>query len=428
MAPTADTLPPTFAERFLDESFEEAAAMLSPAGRTAVVESFPEGFADDEMDATDALEAYWWGLYGQYGPPDGVGETSVDGAVATVTLTFDEGTESATIPTDEDGVAGFAFDPEYRRPAYVDPEAFEERDVTVDAGDVDLGGVLTVPNGDGPFPGLLLVHGAGVYDPDGGDGASRLLRDFAQGLASASVATLRYESRLLDHEVPDADRTLDRVVTDDAVAALAELAAAPEVRADAPFVAGHSQGGTAAPRIAARHGDAAGVVVLDGRADPVFGPDDVDIVRYEFDPEGDLDEEQRARLDADRETARRLAAGDYEDDETIWGQPGTWHRSVAEYDPVATARAFGRPTFVGKTCRADEDAQPELAAWLRSEFEAWRDADLPEGSRVECYEGLDHFFQSGYAPTWPTSLYFGGNVAEDVVADLSEWVHGVADE
>lgn len=79
-----------------------------------------------------------------------------------------------------------------------------------------------------------------------------------------------------------------------------------------------------------------------------------------------------------------------------------------------------------KTSRADEETQPELVAWLREQFTVWQAADLAAGSRVEFYEGLDHSFQEGFAPTTPLSLYFGGNVAEYVVADVAEWIHDVA--
>ena len=144
-------------------------------------------------------------------------------------------------------IAGLSFSPEYETPGYVTRETFTERDVTVDAGDVELNGRLAVPEGDGPFPGVLLVHGRGVHDPDGSVGATRLLRDLAWGLASDGIATLHYEKRLAGHDVPDAEFTLDNVVTDDAVAAASTLAGADAVAADQLFVAGHSQGRMCAP-------------------------------------------------------------------------------------------------------------------------------------------------------------------------------------
>ncbi|SFK83842.1 hypothetical protein SAMN04487950_1361 [Halogranum rubrum] len=428
MVPTSDPKEAarTFATRFLDESFADAADLLTDDGREAVVDAFPDEFREEEMTAEDALEQYWWGLYGQYGASSGVGEIRVDDDAATVVLDFAAGTETATVGVDDGGISGFSFAPEYEIPEYADESAFTEREVSVDAGDVDLDGVLAVPEGDGPFPAVVLVHGAGIHDPDGSAGNSKILKDVAWGLAGDGIATLRYEKRLAEHDVPDEAFTLDRVVVDDAVAAVDELVAADEVAEDAVFVVGHSQGGMAAPRIAERHGDVAGVVNLDGSAHWTFDPDDFDFVRYEFDIDGNLDEEEEAQLETDRETARRIAEGDFEDDETFWGRPGTWYRSTAEHDPTDIASRLDCPVFVAKNRRADDERQPELATWLRGEFEQWQAIDLPNGSRVEFYDGLDHYFQEGFAPTVPLSLYFGGNVAENVVTDLSEWIRGVA--
>ena len=195
-----------------------------------------------------------------------------------------------------------------------------------------LDGVLAVPDGDEPSPGVVLVHGHGIHDPDGTAGATKLLRDVGQGLASDGIVTLRYEKRLAEHEVADENYTLDAVVTDDAVAATSALADADEVAPDRVFVAGHSQGGMCAPRIADRYGDAAGVVLLDATPDPVVDPDDLAWLRYSMDPDGDLSEDQEEELEDMRETFRRIADGDFDPDDAIMGYPGVWHQSHRDCD------------------------------------------------------------------------------------------------
>lgn len=405
----------------------DAADLLSETGTEEAVESFPEEFQQGELDAEAALREYHRGLYGQYGDFEGVETVAAEADCAIVELGFEDGAQTLELGVEDGSVADLCFPTSYAPPLYADCNAFAERDVTVDADDATLNGNLAVPEGDGPFPGVVLVHGAGIHDPDGTVGATKILRDFAWGLATDGVAVLRYEKRLRDHDVPDEAFTLDNVVVDDAVAAVDELAAADAVAEDALFVAGHSQGGMAAPRVAERHGNVAGVVNLDGPADPVFDPEDVDILKYEFEPDGDLDEEQAAQLEAQKEAARRIAAGDYEVDETLWSRPGAWHDSVADYDPREALRRADCPVFAAKPYRVDEDRQPELAEWARQGYEAWRDADLPSGSRTERYEGLGHYFQEGYAPSSMLSLYFGGNAAEFVVHDVAEWVETIAD-
>ncbi|NHN47203.1 alpha/beta hydrolase [Halostella sp. JP-L12] len=430
MVPDDDAVEATaceFAAAFGGGAFADAAELADESGRERIVESFPDEFRDGPLETADALERYWWGLYGQYGDFEAVGDVAVENGEAAVELVFADGSEVAAVEVDDDGVADLAFDPAYEVPDYVDRDAFGERDVTIDAGDVTLDGVLAVPDGDGPFPGVALVHGHGIHDPDGSAGASKILKDVAWGLASEGIASLRYEKRLNDHEVADENYTLDAVVTDDAVAATSELADAADVDAGSVFVAGHSQGGMCAPRIADRYGGVAGVVILDGPAEPVVDPDDLSFMRYGMEVDGDLSDDQREELEAARETFRRIAEGDFDDDETLMGQPGVWHRSHRDCDPRGTASDLDAPTFVAKTGGVDEEVQEGLYEFLRGQFEEWRAADLPDGSRTEFYEGVDHYFQDGPTPATMDRLYFGGNVAGYVVADVAAWIRGVAD-
>lgn len=416
-----------FGSYFGNRAFADATELLIEDGREHVVEAYPNEMPESPQDPETVLEQYWWGLYGQYGVFEAVNDVALEDGAVTVELDFAGGTETATVVTDGGDVVDFFFSPEYAVPEYVDRATFAERHVTIDAGDVDLGGVFAMPQSDGPFPGVVLVHGQGIHDPDGTVGASKILKDVAWGLATNGIASLRYEKRLHDHEVTDENYTLDTVVTADALAAVSELVDTEEVDTDRVFVSGHSQGATCAPRIADRHGEVAGVVILDGLADPTPDPDDLAFARYAMDPHGDLSEQQRKELETQRKAFRRLANDEFDADETIMGHPGVWHRSWQEYDPLATASSLDVPVLVMKTGRADEELQPELAELFREGFEEWQAADLPNGSRTEYYEDAGHYFQDGPTPVRPSSLYFGGNVTDYVISDLVEWIHDVAE-
>jgi pimeloyl-ACP methyl ester carboxylesterase len=414
-----------FAERFAADDADaarDAADLLSDDGREAVVDAFPEDFQFGDTTAADALEEFWYGLYGQYGPVEAVGDVDADGDDATVELVFADGTQRLELAVEDGAVTDFALPSEYSPPAYADRDAFEERDVTVDAGGVELDGVLAVPDGEGPFPGVVLVHGAGLHGPDGTAGEAKILRDFAWGLASEGIAVLRYEKRLNDREVDPENHTLDTVVVDDALAALDELAASRAVDPDSLFVAGHSQGGMAAPRIADRHGGVAGVVSLDGPHTTEMDPEDVRYIRYFLEPDGDLDEEQEAIVEEQRETMERIVAGDYERDEYLRDKPGAWWDSVDDYDPGAVAESLDAPVFALKTGRADPETQPEIAEMHEEMVAGWRDLDLGAGSRVERYDGLGHYFQTGFEPSTMTHLHFADNAAEHAVFDVADWV------
>ena len=154
---------------------------------------------------------------------------------------------------------------EFPTPPYANPAAFKETEIMVGQAPRALPGTLTVPQGPGPFPAIVLVHGSGYGDRDGTSDATKAFRDLAWGLASQGVAVLRYDKRTLTHALAFArqpDFTLDDELVNDALAALALLRETPRIDPAHIFVLGASLGGFAAPRIAQRDPDLAGLIIV----------------------------------------------------------------------------------------------------------------------------------------------------------------------
>ena len=144
--------------------------------------------------------------------------------------------------------------------------------VAADA-DYPLPGLLTLPDGAGPFPAVLLVHGSGPQDRDEAVGPNRPFRDLAVGLADLGVASLRYDKRTFAHGKRLADALQGRLsveeeVIRDALCAAALLRAEPLIRPDRVYLLGHSMGGMLAPRIDAEGGAFGGHPPHSGRPDP----------------------------------------------------------------------------------------------------------------------------------------------------------------
>ena len=131
-----------------------------------------------------------------------------------------------------------------------------------------------MPDGAGPFPAVVLVHGSGPSDRDETVGKTKLFADLAAGLTDHGIASLRYDKRTLVYgEQLTNDLTLDDEVITDAIAAVHVLQARPDVAR--VVVVGHSLGGMLAPEIAARAGHVAAVAMLAPPARPplVMGRD-----------------------------------------------------------------------------------------------------------------------------------------------------------
>ena len=71
-----------FASRFGERAFAEATDLLGADGGAAVVEWFPDEYREGPLEPDDALDEYWWGLYGQYGEFECVEDVAVDDVAA----------------------------------------------------------------------------------------------------------------------------------------------------------------------------------------------------------------------------------------------------------------------------------------------------------------------------------------------------------
>lgn len=130
-----------------------------------------------------------------------------------------------------------------------------------------LKGILTLPEGDGPFPGVVLVHGSGSSNMDEKVGKLTPFKDLAEGLAQRGIASVRYDKRSYAHGlkmVLDKGHpiTVREETIEDALLAAQLLRA--DRRIGPVFLAGHSMGAMLAPRIECSGGDFAGLILLAG--------------------------------------------------------------------------------------------------------------------------------------------------------------------
>ncbi|HEX6655483.1 MAG TPA: alpha/beta fold hydrolase, partial [Candidatus Limnocylindria bacterium] len=126
---------------------------------------------------------------------------------------------------------------------------------------VSLSGTVTLPDGEGPWPGIVTVHGASGPLRD-----FRLFTHLESLLVPAGVALLRYDRRGSGASGGDFMAAGFDVLADDALAGLDVLAAQPGVDAARIGMYGFSQGGWIAPEAAARSPKVAFLVLVGGCA------------------------------------------------------------------------------------------------------------------------------------------------------------------
>lgn len=320
----------------------------------------------------------------------------------------------------------------------VKPYPYHEEDVTFSssAAGVTLAGTLTVPEGKGPFPAVVLISGSGPNDRDEtllGHKPFLVLSDY---LTRKGVLVLRYDKRGVGKSTGKYSAATTADFADDAEAGLNYLKTRPEADAHHLGLIGHSEGGTIAPIVAARDKDVGFIVLMAGTGVPgdqilveqhrlialAMGmpPEAVDkevaqekqfiaLVEREKD-DAVVEKEVRAKMGAD--------VSDAQIGTMVKELTSAWFRYFFTYDPATSLRKVQCPVLV-------LNGSLDLQVPPQQNLPAIRKA-LEEGGNqhFEIYElpGLNHLFQP--AKSGAPSEYAAIEVTIDpvVLNRIASWV------
>jgi uncharacterized protein len=389
--------------------------------------------------SVETLRATWQGLEQQLGAFQRQGNASSvqtpQGLVQVVTCIFERGGldvnivfnglgKIVSLTVTPVGTVAQQANATYAPPPYAQPERFHEEEAQVGHGEWALPGTLSLPQGDGPFAGVVLVHGSGPQDRDETIPPNKPFRDLAWGLASQGIAVLRYEKRTRvygDRMKGELDTlTVKEETIDDALEAVAFLRARPEIDPQQVFVLGHSLGGFVAPRIGAADPQIRGLIILAGSARP-FEDVFLDQMNYILSltvPDPAVREQQLATLKQQVELVKdpaRLQTAAASD--LPLGVPAAYWLDLNAYHPEHVAQTLAQPMLF---LLGESDYQV-----TRDDFQIWQGA-LGGRSDVQfiLYPGLGHTFMpvEGGGKATPASYTIAGHVAEAVVNEIASWI------
>ncbi len=348
--------------------------------------------------------------------------------VAFVTCQFEKMALDTKVVFDSKGqVSGLFFLPARRAadsfgpPPYAKTNLFREREFKVGSGEWVLPGTLTIPQGSGPWPALVLVHGSGPHDRDETIGANKPFRDLAWGLAGRGIAVLRYEKRTKEYAAALAASaskiTLQQETIDDALTAVKTLRNTQGIDPRRIFVLGHSLGGMAAPRIAKSDPSIAGLVIMAGSTRPL---EDliVEQTRYIASLEAKPSPEAQAKLatiESLMARVRKLSAADASSSEMIFGASPAYWLDLRSYDQVATANALKQRLLIIQGGRDYQVTEADFDGWKKG-------LELRANVTFKLYPDLNHLFMTGVGKSTPSEYENPGHVAEVVVADIAAWI------
>ena len=161
--------------------------------------------------------------------------------------------------------------PDMRRPQEPQkPYPYEETEVTFrnEAAAIDLSGTLTMPPGPGPFPAVVLISGSGPQDRNSSIAGHRPFLVLADYLTRRGIAVLRHDDRGCGRSDGNFHGATTADFASDAAAAWEFLTRQPRIDPRRVGLYGHSEGGIAAPMVAASNPKVAFLVLMAGTGIP----------------------------------------------------------------------------------------------------------------------------------------------------------------
>ena len=144
------------------------------------------------------------------------------------------------------------------------PYKAEEVGYENSAAKVKLGGTLTIPEGKGPFPAVLLITGSGQQDRDESLLGHKPFLVLADALTRRGIAVLRVDDRGMGKSTGDFAKSTTYDFADDTQAGVEYLKTRKEINGKRIGLCGHSEGGVIAPIVASKSQEVAFIVLMAG--------------------------------------------------------------------------------------------------------------------------------------------------------------------
>lgn len=332
------------------------------------------------------------------------------------------------------------------------PFPYPTRDVTYrnEKADVKLAGTLSIPQGPGPHPAVLLITGSGAQDRDETLFGHKPFAVLADYLARKGIAVLRVDDRGVGGSTGSTPESTSEDFVGDVLAGVEFLGHQPEIDPKRIALLGHSEGAMIAPMASIKSKDIAAIVLLAPPALPGR-----DILRLQlaamlksagisgeaFDEQLKL---QGKLLDMLAENAPKaeilptmrellkvqlghlpngVAPSDTELDtlaESGYEQFGTpWMRWFIASDPRPTLKQVRIPVLALIGEKDNQVPPKENIPELRAAFEAAGDKD----ATVKEMPGLNHLFQEANTGLFQEYATISQTLSPTALDEVATWLH-----
>jgi hypothetical protein len=329
---------------------------------------------------------------------------------------------------------------ERKRPQMpVAPFHYKSEDVTYEnkAGGNTLAATLTLPEGNGPYPAVLLICGSGAHDRDESLLGHKPFLVLADALTRRGIVVLRADKRGVGKSTGDYKTATTADFATDAEAGIDYLLTRPEIDAHRIGLIGHSEGGVIAPMVAARNAHVDFIVMMAGPGVPgdqliteqgrliaLVGGED----KKKADDDAIIQQKIFTTIETEKDAAARdktlrallLGAGipEQQIDLQIKAITSPWFMYFITYDPAATLSKVTIPVLA-------LNGEKDLQVPPKQNLPVIRKAlDAAGNKHYEADElpGLNHLFQTAKTGAPSEYVEIEETIAPSVLKQIGDWI------
>ncbi len=326
-----------------------------------------------------------------------------------------------------------------RRPQNpVKPYPYREEEVAYDneVQQVHLAATLTLPQGSGPFPAVVLITGSGPQDRDETILGHKPFLVLADYLTRHGIAVLRADDRGTGESTGNFHAATTADFATDTEAGVAYLKTRHEIDSHKIGLVGHSEGGVIAPMVAARNPDVAFIVMMAGIG--VNGGNILVEQAQLLSETSGKSKEEAAKIAERQRSIVELVKHEPDNAvlekklrEQFQGQvpeaqlgariqivTSPWFRYFIAYDPAATLRKVHCPVLA-------INGEKDLQVPAKENLDAIRTALAEAGNKnveVDELPGLNHLFQTAKTGALSEYAEIEETISPVALDKISSWI------
>jgi pimeloyl-ACP methyl ester carboxylesterase len=310
-----------------------------------------------------------------------------------------------------------------------------------EADGVDIACTLTQPQGDGPYPAVMLLTGSGAQDRDESIIGHKPFAVIADALTRRGVAVLRCDDRGVGGTTGTMSTSTAEDFARDALAGVAYLKSQSAIHGAKIGLLGHSEGGMVAPMAAAQSSDVAFIVLLAGPglpggkilslqleavlraagvADEHIAPQLVVQKRFieaiGSNAPADVLRKDITELMTLQSGGAAPKASSVDAQVAHWTSP--WARSFIVLDPAVALRKVNCPVLA---LNGALDTQVPAEVNLKAIEAALKEADNHDVT-VRAMPGLNHLFQRAQTGGVAEYAVIEETIAPEVLTIIGDWI------